>query len=166
MKPVKANWRVVGVTLCGVWLGMTGVAAGPPDISPSNPTVSVGQSVQFTLNGAILPTGVSAGGEYTCVRLSDATMQCTGRNQFGQLGDGTQNNTSTLAPTPGLAGVSAAVAGDEFNCALMVDGMPQLTAESFRCLVGHPRLEELWLYTPRVKVREAVERMLPGITRR
>src|SRR5207247_2075734 len=91
MRPVKTNWRLVGATLCGAWLGMTGVAAGPPDISPSNPTVSVGQSVQFTLNGAIVPTGVSAGGEYTCVRLSDATMQCTGRNQFGQLGDGTIN---------------------------------------------------------------------------
>jgi alpha-tubulin suppressor-like RCC1 family protein len=121
----NTNWRLVGATLCGVWLGMTRAAAGPPDISPSNPTVSVGQSVQFTLNGAIVPTGVSAGGEYTCVRLSDATMQCTGRNQFGQQGDGTQNNRSTLAPIPNFAGVSTAVAGDEFNCALMIDGTAQ-----------------------------------------
>ena len=35
------------------------------------------------------PTSVSAGGEYTCVRLSDGTAQCTGRNQFGQHGNGT-----------------------------------------------------------------------------
>jgi len=122
MKPVKTAWRQIAATLCGVWLGMTGVAAGPPDIAPSNPTVSVGNSVQFTLNGAIVPTGVSGGGEYTCVRLSDATMQCTGRNQFGQHGDGTTTNTPTLSPTPNLSGVSAAVAGDEFNCALMIDG--------------------------------------------
>jgi hypothetical protein len=33
-------------------------------------------------------------------------------------------------------------------------------------LVGHPRLNELWLYTPGSKVREAVERMFPGIARR
>jgi alpha-tubulin suppressor-like RCC1 family protein len=124
MKPLKTKWARIAATLCGVWLGMTGRAAGP-EISPSNPTVSVGQTQQFTLSGAIVPTGVSAGGEYTCVRLSDATMQCTGRNQFGQHGDGTQNNTSTLAPIPNFAGVSAAVAGDEFNCALMIDGTAQ-----------------------------------------
>src|SRR5439155_17320922 len=53
---------------------------------------------------------------------SDATMQCTGRNQFGQHGDGTYNNSSALTPIPDFAGVSAAVAGDEFNCALMIDG--------------------------------------------
>src|SRR4029077_10197994 len=122
MRPVKTNWRVVGATLCSVWLAITGAAAGPPDISPSNPTVSIGNSVQLSLNGAIVPTGVSAGGEYTCVRLSDTTMRCTGRNQFGQHGDGTNTDTSTIAPTPNLSGVSAAVAGDEFNCALMIDG--------------------------------------------
>jgi alpha-tubulin suppressor-like RCC1 family protein len=122
MKPVNATWRRAAATVCGVGLGMIGMSAGPPDISPSNPTVSMGHTQQFAVNGAIVPTGVSAGGEYTCVRLSDTTMQCTGRNQFGQHGDGTIVNTSTLDPSPGLAGVSAAVAGDEFNCALMIDG--------------------------------------------
>src|SRR5262249_977767 len=120
--PVKRTSRIVAATSCGLWLGMTGLSAGPPDISPSNPTVSVGQSAQFGLSGAIVPTGVSAGGEYTCVRLSDATMQCTGPNQFGQRGDGTQNNSSTLVPISDFGGVSTAVAGDEFNCALMIDG--------------------------------------------
>ena len=122
MKAVNRTWRRPAAVLCGVWLSMAGVAAGPPAISPSNPTVSVGQTQQFTVSGAVVPTGVSAGGEYTCVRLSDATIQCTGRNQFGQRGDGTQNNTMTLVPIPNFVGVSAAVAGDEFNCALMADG--------------------------------------------
>ena len=30
---------------------------------------------------------------------------------------------------------------------LSVIAMPQLKAESFRCFIGHPRLEELWAYT-------------------
>lgn len=71
----------------------------------------------------------------------------------------------TLATMKGLSDLSPVAAAPALR-ALMVDGMPQLTAESFRCLVGHPRLEELWLYTPKAKVREAVEQMLPGIVRR
>ncbi|HTK75328.1 MAG TPA: hypothetical protein VL371_08725 [Gemmataceae bacterium] len=71
----------------------------------------------------------------------------------------------TLSTMKGLTDLSPAAAAPALR-ALMVDGMPQLTAESFRCLVGHPRLQELWLYTPSAKVREAVERMLPGIVRR
>jgi hypothetical protein len=41
--------------------------------------------------------------------------------------------------------------------------MPQLTAEDFRCFVGHPTLTELYAHTGRVKVKEAVKRMFPGI---
>lgn len=48
---------------------------------------------------------------------------------------------------------------------LAIDGMPQLPAESFRCLVGHPRLAELWAYTGKSRVNEAVKRMFPGIAR-
>jgi hypothetical protein len=71
----------------------------------------------------------------------------------------------TLGTMKGLTDLSPVAAAPALRV-LMVDGMPQLTAENFRCLVGHPRLKELWLYTPRAKVREAVERMLPGIVRR
>jgi len=71
----------------------------------------------------------------------------------------------TLSVMKGLTDLSPVAAAPALRV-LMVDGMPQLTAENIRCLVGHPRLQELWLYTPRAKVREAVERMLPGIVRR
>jgi internalin A len=48
---------------------------------------------------------------------------------------------------------------------LAIDAMPQLTAENFRCLVGHPHLEELWAYTGKSRVNGAVKRMFPGIAR-
>ena len=48
---------------------------------------------------------------------------------------------------------------------LAIAAMPQLGAESFRCLLGHPRLAELWAYTGRAGVNAAVKQMFPGIAR-
>ena len=50
-------------------------------------------------------------------------------------------------------------------CRLSVTGMPQLTAENFRCFVDHPRLEELRAGTGKRTVNEQIKRMLPRITR-
>ena len=48
---------------------------------------------------------------------------------------------------------------------LSVIAMPQLKAESFRCFIGHSRLEELWAYTGRSTVNEQIKRMLPLVAR-
>jgi hypothetical protein len=48
---------------------------------------------------------------------------------------------------------------------LCVTAMPQLEAESFRCFVGHPSLEELWAYTGKSSVNAEIKRMLPLIAR-
>lgn len=48
---------------------------------------------------------------------------------------------------------------------LRIVGMPQLTAESFRCFIGHPCLDELWVFTGRKKINAQVREMFPGIAR-
>jgi internalin A len=48
---------------------------------------------------------------------------------------------------------------------LSIGAMPQLDGESFRCLVGHPCLDELYAYTGKKSTNEAVKRMFPGIAR-
>ena len=48
---------------------------------------------------------------------------------------------------------------------LTIGAMPQLDADSFRCLVGHPCLDELYAYTGKKSTNEAVKRMFPGIAR-
>jgi internalin A len=48
---------------------------------------------------------------------------------------------------------------------LVVADMPQLTADSFRCFIGHPRLEELWAATGRRRLNAQVKEMLPLVTR-
>ena len=46
---------------------------------------------------------------------------------------------------------------------LSVTNMPQLTPDAFHCLKGHPTLTELWCYTGRQRVNDAVRQMFPGI---
>src|SRR3989442_13591847 len=64
------------------------VAAQGITVTPANPTMSVGQTLQFTASGTVAPTALAAGGLHTCMRLPDGTGQGWGRNNFGQLGDG------------------------------------------------------------------------------
>jgi hypothetical protein len=60
-----------------------------------------------------------------------------------------------------IAGVAAAPALQR----LAVAACPSLTAESFRCLLGHPTLRELWGYTGRTRENTEIKRMFPGIAR-
>src|SRR6478735_8805148 len=90
--------RVVVLGAALVALSLTGQAAPDMAIAPSNPTISIGQTQPFTATGTVIAAGVSAGGEYTCLRLPDGTAQCAGRNQFGQHGNGTVNDSSVLDP--------------------------------------------------------------------
>jgi alpha-tubulin suppressor-like RCC1 family protein len=112
---------------CVLWLGLA-VWVAPASaitVSPANPTISVGQTQQFTASEAVAATGVSAGGQYTCMRLPDGTVQCVGRNQFGQLGNGTFADSSVPVAVSGLTTVTRVAAGDEYACALLGDGTVQ-----------------------------------------
>jgi alpha-tubulin suppressor-like RCC1 family protein len=107
-----------------LWLGLTvrQSAQSQLSVTPANPTIFVGQTQQFTANGATSATTVSAGGEYTCVGLSAGAVKCTGRNQFGQLGDGSWMDSNVLVPVSGITTATRVAAGDEFACALLSNG--------------------------------------------
>lgn len=82
-----------------------------------------------------VPTGMGAGvtmisarSKMTCALMNDATVNCWGENQFGQLG---RNTTSTdeVAPSPvlvdastGLGAITAISAGGSHACALTTTG--------------------------------------------
>ena len=110
--------------VCVIWLGLTDrpAAQSALTITPANPTVSIGRTQKFTTNQSLDASSVSAGGEYTCIGRPDGTARCTGRNQFGQLGDGDMTNVSAPVPVSGLTNVARVIAGDEFSCALLTDG--------------------------------------------
>src|SRR4051812_25184670 len=65
-------------------------------ITPANPTVSVGNTQQFTVPEVSNATDVQAGDYHACILLQNGEARCSGYNRSGQLGDGTQ----THSPTP------------------------------------------------------------------
>ena len=65
-----------------------------------------------------LNTTISSGGDHTCVVLTNGTVECWGRNLFGQLGNGAFVNSSVPVIVSGLSGVTAIAAGGAHTCAL------------------------------------------------
>lgn len=63
--------------------------------------------------------------QHLCTLVSGGKVKCWGKNNYGQLGDGTTTDNMTEAgPTNGISGIDAkkVVAGDDHTCALLKDG--------------------------------------------
>jgi hypothetical protein len=70
----------------------------------------------------------------------------------------------TLETMKGLTDLAPIAAAPALR-RLVVAEMPQLTVESFRGFVGHPRLEELWADTGRRSLNAEVRQLLPLVVR-
>ena len=66
---------------------------------------------------------ISAGDQHTCAVLDDDTLKCWGKNNSGQLGDGTttKKNTPTLVDLGEGATAKKLSAGFEHTCAILND---------------------------------------------
>ena len=78
-----------------------------------------------SLDAARTATSISSGKDHTCSILDNGELQCWGRNNYGQLGDGT--NSHSISPVGAiLSGVPVQISsGDWHTCAIMDDASLQ-----------------------------------------
>jgi alpha-tubulin suppressor-like RCC1 family protein len=76
----------------------------------------------------LVPKGtiqIAGGAGHTCALLADHTVKCWGNNEYGQLGNTTNNGTNSPNPTPtlvaGLSDVTQITAGNADTCALLTN---------------------------------------------
>ncbi|MFA4973687.1 MAG: hypothetical protein WC683_13840 [bacterium] len=78
------------------------------------------------VNVAGLPSGVedvSAGYRHTCVVMTSGAVMCWGENTWGQLGNGTCDDSATPVSVVGLSsGVKSVAVGDDHTCVVMTSG--------------------------------------------
>jgi alpha-tubulin suppressor-like RCC1 family protein len=69
------------------------------------------------------PLAMRIGGSYACVLLRSGGVKCTGRNDFGQLGNGmTADSPEIPVDVGGLEGASYLSAGSRHACAMLPSG--------------------------------------------
>lgn len=79
----------------------------------------------MTVAGITSAVSVAASQWHSCALIDDGTVKCWGMNLHGQLGDGTQVDTSMPVKVSGLGGAVSLAVGNDHTCAVMADGSAQ-----------------------------------------
>lgn len=74
------------------------------------------------VSGGLTFASVSTGSSHTCGVTTTGAAYCWGYNQFGQLGNGTTNNSAVPVPVSGGLTFAAVSAGDFHTCAVTANG--------------------------------------------
>jgi alpha-tubulin suppressor-like RCC1 family protein len=72
--------------------------------------------------GAECVSAIAGGGNHTAILKTDGTVWTCGKNNYGQLGDGTATDRHFPVQVTGLTGVRAIAAGESFTIVLKSDG--------------------------------------------
>ncbi len=95
-----------------------GVTEGPETCYPPVTCSVIPREVKNIGNA----TAVAAGGEFSMALLSDGTVRTWGKNEQGELGNGTTTLSNEPVTVKELSGVTAIAAGDSFSLALLSNG--------------------------------------------
>ncbi len=107
--------------------------AGPVPVAVSDRAVA-----------AMQPGSFAAGWHHALVVLQDGTVWAWGRNDRGQLGDGSDDDRPTPAQVMGLMGVRSVAAGTSHSLALLEDGTVWAWGRNDAYQLGHASREDQW----------------------
>jgi alpha-tubulin suppressor-like RCC1 family protein len=96
-----------------------GSAIGPEECGPYRIPCS---AAPVEVTGITDATEVSGGGGQTCALLSTGHIDCWGRNGYGQLGDGSTEDSDAPVEVSGISEATQVSAGGDFTCALLSTG--------------------------------------------
>src|SRR5262249_61858267 len=81
-----------------------------------------GGGVPVLVGGVPNAVAVAGGGFHSMALQLDGSVYAWGRNDHGQVGDGSTTNRTTPVPVGGLSGVVALGAGESHSFAIKADG--------------------------------------------
>ncbi len=112
----------------------------------------------------LVPVMAAAGGDHTCAIDGGGAVVCWGRNDAGQLGDGTTQLRTAPGAAVVLGGRSAVEigAGDLFSCALLEDGAVRCWGDNEFGQLGDGTTEEREEPARAVELPGAAERLFVG----
>jgi alpha-tubulin suppressor-like RCC1 family protein len=102
-------------------------------------------------------TQVAVGDEFTCASMAGGTVKCWGRNNHGQIGDGTQLDRARPTAVAGLSGVSEIGAGGAHVCARTTSGSVWYWGQGARGQLGNGAAADQLSPVPVTGLTDAVE---------
>jgi alpha-tubulin suppressor-like RCC1 family protein len=113
--------NAAGIAAVGSWT--LGGALGTQTLSAAAAGL-IGSPISFTATALVKTvTQIEAGERHSCALTESGGVQCWGRNEFGQLGDGTTSPRNQPVDVFGLtSGIAQISAGAGHTCALTVTG--------------------------------------------
>lgn len=136
--------------------------SGTPD-SGTGPDASNVPDGSSSPDGGSLPSpellSLSAGSEMTCAVLVGGTVKCWGRNNAGQLGNGTKTTDPTVKPVavPGITDAIAVSAGVEYACALRAGGTVVCWGSGASGVLGNGTTDDKLAPTPVSNLTDVTE---------
>jgi alpha-tubulin suppressor-like RCC1 family protein/endonuclease/exonuclease/phosphatase family metal-dependent hydrolase len=126
----RVAWTEAAGLPGGLSLSSTGLVSGTPTKSgtyrvtyrtSNTQPVTTGHTGSLLVKITPASVSLSAGGQTTCVTRSDGTARCWGRNDYGQVGDGSTTRRDTPANVVGRGWATISTSGAS-TCGVKEDG--------------------------------------------